>query len=144
MPGLIGVEIRAYKNLKELWLPWSEGLAVLGKNGVGKTNLIEALTVLFGSQLTVDLAMERLVAVGPDQLAFIAEVSADELPLPPALFAGMDWTSHEPEGGPVDEFFYDWQWWSHVGVADGEDLFGGLGRLSLPSAVARYVSAQLE
>jgi len=39
VPALVGVEVREYKNLVDLWLPWSDGIATFGVNGAGKTTL---------------------------------------------------------------------------------------------------------
>ena len=40
---IVGVEVRRYKNLVDVWLPWSDGVALFGINGAGKTNLLECL-----------------------------------------------------------------------------------------------------
>ena len=58
--GIVGLEVRQYKNLRDIWLPWSDGLALFGINGAGKTNLLECLALLMGSDQTIDLARPRL------------------------------------------------------------------------------------
>ena len=48
---ILGVEIKNYRNLKHVILPWSELIVVYGPNGSGKSNLIKALQMMFAPEL---------------------------------------------------------------------------------------------
>ena len=34
-PKIVGLEVGRYKNLRDVWLPWSDGIALFGSNGSG-------------------------------------------------------------------------------------------------------------
>ncbi len=35
---VVGVYVRQFKNLYDLWLPWASRMVLVGANGVGKSN----------------------------------------------------------------------------------------------------------
>lgn len=57
-----GVFIRSYKNLRDLWLPWSQRTALIGANGVGKTNILDCCALLMGTEQTKALLSRRVPA----------------------------------------------------------------------------------
>src|SRR5436190_2167820 len=83
-PRILGVDIRRYKNLESVWLPWADGMALFGANGAGKTNLLEALAILLGTEGTVAGCRRRLVTPNADDLALVIEMPPSVLPWPPA------------------------------------------------------------
>lgn len=44
---IIGVEIKNFKSIKELYIPWSDLIVLYGPNGAGKSNIMRALNILF-------------------------------------------------------------------------------------------------
>jgi len=58
-PEIVGVHIPAYKNLTDVWGPWSDGLALVGTNGAGKTDLLEAHALLIGTKECLRLGSGR-------------------------------------------------------------------------------------
>ena len=57
MPAPVAVHVERYKNLSDMWFPWSNGMAFFGENGAGKTNLLEALAILMGTEETISLCL---------------------------------------------------------------------------------------
>ena len=141
---ILGVHVHSYKNLRDIWLPWSDGIAVFGANGVGKSNLLEALAVLFGDRESLEKLQERLQEVTGGSLEAIVRVSATELPWAPDVVADID-LSHEK---PLHEFqgmlkaYSDGLWWRALGVSNGADFVEGVERLGLPDCVVEYVRSQ--
>lgn len=141
---ILGVHVHSYKNLRDIWLPWSDGIAVFGANGVGKSNLLEALAVLFGDRASLDELQGRLQEVPRGSLEAVVRVSATELPWAPDLVADIE-LSHEK---PLHEFqgmlkgYSDGVWWRALGVSHGADFVEGIERLGLPDSVVEYVRRQ--
>lgn len=59
-PEVCGVYIGTYKNLRDIWLPWSSRMVLIGPNGVGKTNILDCCALLMGTELTADLVERRV------------------------------------------------------------------------------------
>lgn len=141
---LRGIHIDRYKNLKNIWLPWSDGLALFGMNGVGKTNTLEALAILMGTDQTLALATERLVPVNAGDLAVVASGLPQDLPWAPGTVLALDpekilrenWTGAFPVLGRV---VAEAKWWQAIGVRSGDSFIDGLSRLPLPDAVLDYL-----
>ena len=88
-PRAIAVRVGRYKNLREQWVPWSDGMALFGANGSGKTNFLEALSILLGTDRTLILNQQRFGRVQPGALEFVCEVAAEELPWSPTTVLGL-------------------------------------------------------
>ncbi|WP_158566456.1 AAA family ATPase [Micromonospora craterilacus] len=144
-PKLLGAHVYDYKNLRDQWLDWADGLALFGPNGAGKTNLLEALAILLGTEQTLLLAHPRLAPVNANALAVVAEMSTDELPwapsaLPPAVFAfPSDLVRELPA---LSRARQDAAWWQAIGVSGGDSFLAGLGELALPADVREYLKSQ--
>jgi energy-coupling factor transporter ATP-binding protein EcfA2 len=136
----IGVHIREYKNLSSVWLPWSDGLALFGANGSGKTNILECLALLLGSDQTVRLAGSRLLMPSPGALSLVARVDYGLMPLPPDLVLAdeleMPLETHWPISRRVDS---DAGWWRDLGCTQGGDLREGLASIGIPTDVLDFV-----
>ncbi|MEU5529303.1 AAA family ATPase [Micromonospora chersina] len=144
-PELLGVQVDAYKNLRDQWLDWADGMALFGTNGAGKTNFLEALAILLGTDQTLLLAHPRLAPVAPNALAVVAKVSADELPWGPATvpFGDLPIPSDLARGLPVlSRARQDVIWWQTAGVQGGESFMAGMSELELPAEVEDYVESQ--
>ncbi|MDX6309448.1 MAG: hypothetical protein QOI06_2494 [Nocardioidaceae bacterium] len=136
----VGVHIREYKNLSNVWLPWSDGLALFGANGAGKTNILECLALLLGTDQTVQLAGPRLLTPLPGSLSLVAFVDAGLLPLPPDLVMAeeleMPLATHWPISHRVDG---DAEWWRILGCDHGADLREGLASAGIPDDVLDFL-----
>ncbi|MFG3301552.1 AAA family ATPase [Micromonospora chersina] len=142
---LLGVHVDAYKNLRDQWLDWADGMALFGTNGAGKTNFLEALAILLGTDQTLLLAHPRLAPVAPNALAVVAKVSADELPWGPAAvpFGDLPIPSDLARGLPVlSRARQDVIWWQAAGVQSGDSFMAGMSELDLPAEVHDYVESQ--
>lgn len=87
-PEILSLSIQRYKNLADVELPWLDGLALFGQNGAGKTNLLECLALLAGTDQTPLLAADRLDDPVGAALALTVRVGPDLLPFPPDLTVG--------------------------------------------------------
>ncbi|WP_433317950.1 AAA family ATPase [Micromonospora chersina] len=150
---ILGVGIREYKNLSDVWLPWSEKLAIFGANGSGKTNVLECLALLMGTDETIRLARRRLERPKPDALSVIlAGVPAPLLP-PARSLRHHDWLVERVEAAGHDYpdqarrllegFVVGGQWWQAMGVRDGDSVEDGLMRAGVPQKAATLVDELL-
>jgi hypothetical protein len=141
-PRLVELQIRHYKNLRDVYLAWSDGLALFGVNGAGKTNLLECLTLLLGSGQAIGLAGPRLVTPGPDDLAFLARPGMSSLPWPPDLVIPLEDVASEADPSHIpgiERAGSDALWWRLMGVAAGTDFDAGLTRAGLPDVVRKWL-----
>lgn len=107
-PRILGVQVPAYKNLRGVWLPWSSGLALVGANGSGKTNLLEALALLLGDDATLRRAEARLDPSAGVGLSVV--VADDHARMPVSDERAAYW---EPEAWPGWQYAQlraDWEW----------------------------------
>ena len=143
---ILGLEVRRYKNLREIWFPWSDGVALFGVNGAGKTNLLECLALLMGTDQTINLAQPRLAIPGPDDLAFIARPGKKSLPWPPNVVmmqqaARQKIAEHPSEFPPeLSRLLSDGDWWRMFGATGGADFSAGLASAGLADGVLAFVS----
>lgn len=142
------VQISRYKNLRDVWLPWNDALAVFGVNGSGKTNLLECLTLLMGTSRSLDLAWNRLDVPEPDALSMLVRVAPEDLPVGASVAASfdVDWGLR----GGVDSFvealevLKDLKWWAGLGVSEGGDFLDSIASLGLHPALQDYIAAEVE
>jgi energy-coupling factor transporter ATP-binding protein EcfA2 len=118
-PSLVGVHIPSYKNLVDVWLPWSSGLALVGANGAGKTNLLEALALLMGTEETLRLCKPRLEEGSAAGLSVVVGGDAEALPVGPATLIDLDLGGLGDRG---DQLSRDMAWWRTEGVREGDSF----------------------
>ncbi len=149
-PRLLAVHVSKYKNLRDTWVGWSDGMILFGQNGVGKTNFLEVLAILFGTDLTLSLASPRLASPKANDLAAVLEVSTEELPGAPSLVHQVrDQLVAEGDlpsgvGLPFFRAVRDSEWWRLLGVAHGDSFQSGLEQLFLPESLLDYLTDQIE
>lgn len=143
--GIVGLEVRQYKNLRDIWLQWSDGLALFGINGAGKTNLLECMALLMGSDQTIDLARPRLASPNPDDISVIARPGVQSLPWPPDEVLGRQFTEemvdqYQSDFPALGRVLSDGHWWRMLGARGGTDFPEGLASTGLPEGVVAFVS----
>ncbi len=93
---ILGIHVPLYKNLQGVWLPWNDGLALVGANGSGKTNLLEAMALLLGTPETLARALGRIDIRQAAGLAVVVTNDHARMPLPPDdrfdIFDRSTWT----------------------------------------------------
>lgn len=80
---LIEVHVGRYKNLSDVRIEWSPRQVLYGANGAGKTNLLEAIALLFGSSATLWQIARRAAATEPGAISALVRSSPAELPVAP-------------------------------------------------------------
>lgn len=143
VPSLVGLEVVKYKNLRDIWLPWNDGMAFFGVNGAGKTNLLECLAILLGSAETVALSGPRLGVPKPGALAVLARMGIPGLPWAPDVVLPWADRPHEPDPNAtmpaMSRAITDAAWWQMLGATRGADFVGGVAAAALPRPVAEYL-----
>jgi energy-coupling factor transporter ATP-binding protein EcfA2 len=136
----LGVHIREYKNLSSVWLPWSDGLALFGANGSGKTNILECLALLLGSDQTLQLAGPRLLTPTPGALSLVTVVDYGLLPMPPDLVMAEELEMPlETHWAISHRVLGDAEWWRQLGCDHGVDLREGLASAGIPGDVLDFL-----
>lgn len=144
--ALQGLHIRRYKNLRDAYVPWSDGVAIFGVNGAGKTNLLECLALLMGTGRTLHLAHDRLIRPAADDLAVDVRVDSSHLPLPPDdayPLAGLPLDAIESIPG-IHRATLDADWWRALGALAGATFPEAVGTSSLPSQLVQLLGASAE
>lgn len=136
---LTSVSIADYKNLRNVELPWSDVTVLFGLNGSGKTNVLECLGLMFGTDRTLRLLEERAALPAPASLSCRAQVSSRHLPLPPDIAAPL-------AGFPdvADRLASDLRWWSSLGVTSGDTFVGCLIEAGLPGLIVDLIVNHVE
>jgi len=130
-----GLHVRRYKNLRDVFVPWSDGMAVFGVNGAGKTNLLECLALLLGTPRTVALASSRLLQPEKDYLAIDVRVDEDHLPMPPdEAFRFTAPLPAEVQGSfpALARAAAGADWWRALGASQGASFSSGLAESRTP------------
>lgn len=119
-PAILGVYIRNYKNLQDVWLRWDQRMVLLGANGVGKTNMLECCALLMGTPETKRLVSRRV----PDDLAFDISVvlTGDRLVVPLEDVRAIEEYQARWPGANDDS-----EWLLAVGAREGEALADSVG-----------------
>ncbi|MFI6265306.1 AAA family ATPase [Micromonospora sp. NPDC051006] len=145
---IVAVKVGAYKGLREQWVQWSDGLALFGVNGAGKTNFLEALAILMGTRETVRLASGRLAEARQGSLELLVRTSADELPWAPNTALNHEMQQFALTFGKnaarLSRIPSDAAWWDTVGIREGDTFFDALRRLNPSNAVSEYLAVQCQ
>ncbi|MGY2702565.1 AAA family ATPase [Nocardioides sp. HB32] len=99
-PRILGVHIPAYKNLRDVWIPWRSGLALVGANGSGKTNILEALALLIGTEATLRRGAARMDFSAAPGISLVLAEDHHRMPLHDEralLFDPEDWPGTDYE-----------------------------------------------
>ncbi|EYR63519.1 hypothetical protein N866_20140 [Actinotalea ferrariae CF5-4] len=139
-----GVYIRKYKNLRDIWLPWHDGTAIFGANGTGKTNLLEALAILFNAEEALPLTAKRRADITPGDLEVIAQVPIEELPWPPNTQFTVPEKIELHELPGLVRAILDRRWWDSIGGPGGDTFAEGIAALGVPEAVVTYLRDQID
>lgn len=113
-PELVELSIESYKNLESIRLPWDSKVVLYGPNGSGKTNVLECLTLLAGTNRATWEAAPRLMWPRAGHLSVLLRVGEWELP-----------------GGPRSMDF-NWPLWPSLGAESGRTFAEGLQSSQLP------------
>lgn len=132
---LVEVSVDRYKNLSGVRLPWSRHVVLFGANGVGKTNILEALALAFGSRATTWQLAARAITPLPGAIATLLRTSDRALPLAPDVVMKSDL---RPEtSGPFATMLNDCkQFWSLLGVERGRSWTTAMASGALDARVA--------
>lgn len=146
-PQIVGLHVRRYKNLTDVWVPWSDGIAIVGVNGSGKTNLLESVTVLAGTPTTLELASPRLQLPAAGDLALLVRRVPEDQPWPPedarrgrrlAADSDQEWARDVLKEATA------WsQWWDDLGATMAATVEAALQDV-LPTPVSDFVMALLK
>jgi hypothetical protein len=117
--GLVEVAVRRYKNLSDVRVEWADRLLLYGANGVGKTNLLEVLTLAFGSRASLWQLASRAAAPDSAEISAVVASTFHELPLAPAMCAldRDDLGARERIGNPIIDSH---RFWKALDVSSGE------------------------
>jgi energy-coupling factor transporter ATP-binding protein EcfA2 len=137
-PHVLSVQVRDYKNIRCAELPWSDVVVLFGANGSGKTNFLETLALLFGTDRTLALVGERAVLPAPNALSYVAVVSARQLPFAPDVAARLRGI---PELEP--RVASDLEWWSSLGVTSGASFSSALIDAGVPAGIVALLAPHL-
>lgn len=111
---IVLVSVPKYKNLEDVWVPWSDGLALIGANGAGKTNLLEVLAALMGTPETLERIGRRVDwdAVVGSSVTVRRDFEGLPTPYTDELKAlkRKDW-----DESPYDYLFATRKWWRTTG-----------------------------
>ncbi len=112
---LLELRVDQYKNLSSVCLPWQARTVLFGRNGSGKTNLLEALALCLGSETTLWHLAPRTVEPRPGAISVVLRTTPSELPLAPAYCVGP---AAKLQPGATDPFSASASFW-HL-LDDGE------------------------
>jgi hypothetical protein len=144
--------VRDYKNLVDVDLPWSRTMVLFGANGAGKTNLLECLAMLFGTERTLELVSERATPIHAGQVACVIRSGSWLLPLAPATAHvisrttandASDASNRKPWLQLATDARASLAWWSRFEVpADAPSPEAAFLDAELPRDVAVFLSAE--
>jgi len=106
---IVGVHVPAYKNLRDVWVPWSDGLVLLGANGAGKTNLLEVIALILGNNDTLVRGRHRF-DFSVAGVSVVVTGDHEHMPLPPHATRKINYPDVW-EGGLAEQIVADDEWW---------------------------------
>lgn len=112
--SLLEFSVEEYKSLQAIRFDWSARTVVYGRNGAGKTNLLEAIALCFGSAATLWQIADRAVAPPPGSLSAVLRSTPAELPLAPSWCGKAIGSSGPPQ--PDNLIAASAAFWSMLGA----------------------------
>lgn len=106
---ILGVHVPAYKNLRSVWVPWSDGLVLLGANGAGKTNLLEVIALILGNNDTLVRGLHRF-DFSVSGVSVVVAGDHERMPLAPHATKRINYPDVW-EGGLAEQIVADDKWW---------------------------------
>lgn len=111
---IVLVSVPKYKNLEDAGVPWSNGLALIGANGAGKSNLLEAFAALMGTPETLERIGRRVDWDEVVGSSVTVRHDFEGLPTPYTeelkALKRKDWSQSS-----YDYLFATRQWWRNTG-----------------------------
>lgn len=98
---LVEFAVDRYKNLQDVRIEWASRQVLFGANGVGKTNLLEAMALCFGSDATMWQLARRAHVPEPGSLSAVIRATPMQLPLPPTYVLPPESVAKIAELDPV-------------------------------------------
>lgn len=151
---LVGLEIRAYKQLRDMWLPLSGSAAVFGTNGVGKSTLFECLALIAGSESTTSAIWRRTAQPAPGALAVVASVPAARALLAPTDVQVLERALEQLQPDAVVQGIRELlpmgeavgpslKYWRGLGLDGPAGLEEALAAQGMPEALVEWLTAAL-
>ncbi|MDQ3738784.1 MAG: hypothetical protein M3337_06410, partial [Actinomycetota bacterium] len=93
--------VEQYKNLSDVRLEWSPRLVLYGRNATGKTNLLEAVALMFGNRPTLWQLSRRAEPPAAGRLSAVVRSASYEFPFSPEFcsFDAVDSSSMSAASG---------------------------------------------
>lgn len=137
---LLEVAVEGYKGLESIRLPWSPRTVLYGENGVGKTNLLEAIALACGTRATMWQLVDRVDVPEPGAISMVVQSTRRLLPTCPDASLGF----FDLEAGS-DDPFHDIvaaaQFWVGLGIERGDSWSAAMWSGELHADVARALSS---
>lgn len=117
-PQILEFAVEEYKSLRSMRVPWSSQTVLYGRNGAGKTNLLEAVALCFGSDATLWQVAARAMEPRSGAISALIRCGTSELPLAPAFCIQMAGATSPPGTNTIVDSARFWTMF-HAGAEAG-------------------------